>query len=57
MQKMKPMIFLKAMRELEKLGISTGGRQRLEEERKKLKASLEAQEKGINNMKEMKEKL
>ena len=43
---------LKAMRELEKLGISTGGRQRLEEERKKLKASLEAQEKGIHNMKE-----
>ena len=43
---------LKAMRELEKLGISTGGRQRLEEERKKLKASLEKQEKGINDMKE-----
>jgi len=43
---------LKAMRELEKLGISTGGRQRLEEERKKLKANLEAQEKGIHNMKE-----
>lgn len=43
---------LKAMRELEKLGIATGGRQRLEEERKKLKANLEAQEKGIHNMKE-----
>ena len=43
---------LKAMRELEKLGISSGGRQRLEEERKKLKASLEKQEKGIHNMKE-----
>jgi DNA mismatch repair protein MutS2 len=43
---------LKAMRELEKLGFSTGGRQRLEEERKKLKASLEKQEKGIHNMKE-----
>ncbi len=43
---------LKAMRELEKLGISSGGRQRLEEERKKLKASLEEQEKGIHNMKE-----
>jgi DNA mismatch repair protein MutS2 len=43
---------LKAMRELEKLGISTGGRQRLEEERKKLKESLEKQEKGLHNMKE-----
>ncbi|HEX9025830.1 MAG TPA: endonuclease MutS2 [Clostridium sp.] len=43
---------LKAMRELEKLGISTGGRQRLEEERKKLKASLEKQEKGIHNTRE-----
>jgi len=43
---------LKAMRDLEKLGISSGGRQRLEEERKKLKASLEEQEKGIHNMKE-----
>lgn len=43
---------LKAMRELEKLGISSGGRQRLEEERKKLKESLEAKEKGIHNMKE-----
>lgn len=32
---------LKAMRELEKLGISGGGRRRLEEERKKLKDSLE----------------
>jgi DNA mismatch repair protein MutS2 len=43
---------LKAMRDLEKLGFSGGGRQRLEEERKKLKASLEKQEKGIHNMKE-----
>jgi len=43
---------LKAMRDLEKLGFSSGGRQRLEEERKKLKASLEKQEKGIHNMKE-----
>ena len=43
---------LKAMRELEKLGISTGGRQRLEEERKKLKENLEKQEKGLHNMKE-----
>ncbi|SFC54327.1 endonuclease MutS2 [Clostridium uliginosum] len=43
---------LKAMRELEKLGISTGGRQRLEEERKKLKDSLEDREKKLNNMKE-----
>jgi len=43
---------LKAMRDLEKLGISSGGRQRLEEERKKLKASLEEKEKGIHSMKE-----
>jgi DNA mismatch repair protein MutS2 len=43
---------LKAMRELEKLGIASGGRQRLEEERKKLKESLEEKEKGIHNVKE-----
>ena len=43
---------LKAMRELEKLGISTGGRQRLEDERKKLKENLEKQEKELHNMKE-----
>lgn len=43
---------LKAMRELEKLGIAGGGRQRLEEERKKLKESLEEKEKGIHNMRE-----
>ena len=43
---------LKAMRELEKLGISGGGRARLEEERKKLKESLEAKEKHIGHMKE-----
>ena len=43
---------LKAMRELEKLGIAGGGRQRLEEERKKLKDSLEEREKGIHKMKE-----
>lgn len=43
---------LKAMRELEKLGISSGGRQRLEEERKKLKESLENREKDIHNIKE-----
>lgn len=43
---------LKAMRELEKLGISSGGRQRLEEERKKLKDSLESKEKAIHKMKE-----
>ena len=43
---------LKAMRDLEKLGISSGGRQRLEEERKKLKASLDEKEKGIHKMKE-----
>ena len=35
------------MRELEKLGISGGGRKRLEEERKKLKDSLEDREKAL----------
>jgi DNA mismatch repair protein MutS2 len=43
---------LKAMRDLEKLGISSGGRQRLEEERKKLKVSLDEKEKGIHKIKE-----
>lgn len=38
---------LKAMRELEKLGISGGGRNRLQEERKKLKESLEDKEKSL----------
>ena len=38
---------LKAMRELEKLGIAGGGRRRLEEERKKLKDSLESKEKAL----------
>lgn len=38
---------LKAMRELEKLGIEGGGRKRLEEERKKLKDSLEEKEKAL----------
>lgn len=38
---------LKAMRELEKMGISGGGRNRLEEERKKLKDSLEDKEKAL----------
>lgn len=38
---------LKAMRELEKMGISGGGRARLEEERKKLKDSLENREKSL----------
>lgn len=38
---------LKAMRELEKFGISGGGRKRLEEERKKLKDSLEDREKAL----------
>lgn len=38
---------LKAMRELEKMGISSGGRNRLEEERKKLKDSLEEREKAL----------
>lgn len=45
---------LKAMRELEKMGISGGGRNRLEEERKKLKDSLEKKEKGINKKEEEK---
>jgi len=43
---------LKAMRELEKLGISSGGRKRLEEERKKLKDSLEDRESSILNERE-----
>ncbi|WP_297635489.1 endonuclease MutS2 [uncultured Clostridium sp.] len=38
---------LKAMRELEKLGISGGGRNKLEEERRKLKESLEKKEEKI----------
>ncbi len=43
---------LKAMRELEKMGIEGGGRARLEEERKKLKNSLEKRENNLNNIKE-----
>ncbi len=43
---------LKAMRELEKLGISNGGRSRLEEERKKLKDSLDKKEAEMNKVKE-----
>ena len=43
---------LKAMRALEKMGIESGGRARLEEERKKLKESLEKKEKDLSNMKE-----
>ncbi|WP_294392381.1 endonuclease MutS2 [uncultured Clostridium sp.] len=43
---------LKAMRTLEKMGIEGGGRARLEEERKKLKDSLEKKEKGLSKMKE-----
>lgn len=43
---------LKAMRALEKMGIESGGRARLEEERKKLKDSLEEKEKGLNKVKE-----
>ena len=35
---------IKAMRELEKMGIAEGGRSRLEEERRKLKTSLEEKE-------------
>ncbi|MGL4772151.1 MAG: endonuclease MutS2, partial [Clostridium sp.] len=38
---------LRAMRELEKLGIANGGRARLEEERKKLKDSLEDKQKAL----------
>lgn len=43
---------LKAMRALEKMGIEGGGRARLEEERKKLKDSLENKEKNLHKMKE-----
>ncbi|SLK18906.1 Putative MutS2 family protein [Clostridium chauvoei JF4335] len=43
---------LKAMRELEKLGIEQGGRKRLEEERKKLKDALEEREASLMKMKE-----
>lgn len=39
---------LKAMRELERLGISQGGRARLEEERKKLKDSLSKKEEYLH---------
>ncbi|MGL5153187.1 MAG: Smr/MutS family protein, partial [Clostridium sp.] len=38
---------LKAMRELERLGIESGGRARLEQERKKLKDSLEKKQKDM----------
>ncbi len=48
---------LKAMRELEKLGIAQGGRARLEEERKKLKDSLENKEASIYKEKESKGEL
>lgn len=43
---------LKSMRELEKLGFATGGRAKLEEERKKLKQSLEDKEKSLMNQRE-----
>ena len=43
---------LKAMMELEKLGIAQGGRARLEEERKKLKDSLEKKESDLYKEKE-----
>lgn len=43
---------LKAMRELEKMGISGGGRNRLEEERKKLKESLEEREQSLIKQRE-----
>jgi len=45
---------LRTMRELEKLGISQGGRARLEEERKKLKDSLDKKEASLNKIKEEK---
>ncbi|MGL5352977.1 MAG: endonuclease MutS2, partial [Clostridium sp.] len=45
---------LKAMRELEKLGIEQGGRKRLEEERKKLKDNLDDREASLYKMKENK---
>ena len=48
---------LKAMRELEKLGISQGGRARLEEERKKLKDSLEKKEASLYKERENKGEL
>ena len=43
---------VKAMRELEKMGISGGGRNRLEEERRKLKTSLEEKEAAMIKSKE-----
>ena len=43
---------LKAMRELEKLGIEQGGRKRLEEERRKLKEALEEREASLVKMRE-----
>ncbi|MGL4569746.1 MAG: endonuclease MutS2 [Clostridium sp.] len=45
---------LKAMRELEKMGIESGGRSRLEEERRKLKDSLEKKENSLYKQKEEK---
>ena len=48
---------LKAMRELEKLGIAEGGRKRLEEERKKLKDSLENKEKALIKERENKKRI
>lgn len=45
---------LKTMRELEKLGITQGGRAKLEEERKKLKDSLDKKEASLNKVKEEK---
>ena len=43
---------VKAMRELEKMGIVEGGRSRLEAERRKLKESLEEKEAAMNKIKE-----
>ena len=45
------------MRELEKMGIAEGGRNRLEEERKKLKDSLEEKEAALRMLEKNREKL
>ena len=45
---------VKAIRELERMGIAEGGRNRLEEERKKLKDSLEAKEAALRIAREEK---
>ena len=52
MFKCTPDEIVKAMRELEKMGIAEGGRSRLEAERRKLKESLEEKEAAMNKIKE-----